>query len=66
MEFIQQNVMEVSAVIGAVFIIARVVVYFTPTEADNRALQEIMKWVSRINFILGLDLSRGVKKYGPK
>ena len=66
METISKYGTEIAAIIGGLFIVARVIVYLTPTEADNKILQQIMKWVSRINFVIGLDLNRGVKKYGPK
>jgi hypothetical protein len=60
------KIQEISAIIGAVYIIARVVVVLTPTEADNKVLKQIMKWVSRIAFVTGMDMKQGVNKYGPK
>jgi len=60
------KITEISAIIGAIYVIARVVVVLTPTEADNIWLQKVMKWVSRVAFVTGMDLKQGIKKYGPK
>ena len=62
----EDKVQQISAIIGGIYIIARVIVALTPTEADNEWLKKIMSIVSKICFITGLDINQGIKKYGPK
>jgi len=57
---------EVLAVIGALYIIARAIVYFTPTRRDNLILDKVDVWLSRIKLVTGLSLSQGIKKHSPK
>ena len=58
---------EISAIIGAAFVIARVVTYLTPTPKDDEMLSS---WSGRIltiaKIVFGLDPKQGLKKYGPK
>jgi len=57
---------EILAVIGALYIIARAIVYFTPTRRDNLILDKVDVWLSRIKLVTGLSLSQGIKKHSPK
>ena len=61
-----ERLTEISAIIGGIYIIARVIVVLTPTEADNIWLKKVVKWVYRISFVTGMDMKQGIKKYGPK
>ena len=57
---------EILSIVGAVYIIASVVVAITPNETDNKWLKKFQGWLGILNVVTGLDLKRGVKKYGPK
>lgn len=57
---------EVLSIIGAVYMVVAVIVAVTPNETDNRWLKKFQGLLSKLNIITGLDLKRGVKKYGPK
>lgn len=57
---------EVLAIIGAVYTIVAVIVAITPNETDNKWMKKFQGLLGKVNFVTGLDLKRGVKKYGPK
>jgi len=57
---------EVLAIVGAVYVTASVIIAVTPNETDNGWLKKFQGWLKMANVITGLDLKRGVKKYGPK
>ena len=61
----EDKLVMVSAVIGAIYIVARVVVLFTPTPRDDAALEKVGKWLILISKVTGLDLKKGIKKYQP-
>lgn len=61
----QDKMTEISAIIGAIYILARVIVVLTPTPQDDAALKKIAFWLKLINGITGLDLKKGLKKYEP-
>ena len=61
----QDKITEISAIIGAVYIIARVIVVLTPTPQDDKALKKVAFWLKVINGLTGLDLRKGIKKYEP-
>ncbi len=57
----------VAAIIGAACIIARAVVFVTPTPKDD----EIAKmWIGKVlllaSKVFGLDVHQGLKKHGPE
>lgn len=55
--------MEISAVVGAVMIVARVVVLLTPTPRDDAALKKVAGWLKVVAAVTGLNLKQGLKKY---
>jgi len=57
---------DVAAIIGGLYIIARVIVLLTPTPRDDEALKKVAGWLTAIKVITGLDLKQGIKKHGPK
>ena len=61
----QERMVEISAIIGAVYMLARVIVVLTPTPRDDEALKKVAGWLKLAALITGLDLKRGFKKYGP-
>lgn len=62
----QENIMiTISAIIGAFYIIARAIVWITPTPRDDAALKKVAFWLKLINAISGLDLKQGIKKFSP-
>jgi len=63
---IQIGVTEIAAVIGALLIVARVIVKFTKTKKDDAAVAKITGWFKVLKVVTGLDLRKGVDKYGPK
>ena len=63
---IQIGVTEIAAVIGALLIVARVIVKFTKTKKDDAAVAKITGWFKVLKAVTGLDLRKGVDKYGPK
>lgn len=60
------GIVEASAMIGALYTAARVIVAMTPTPQDDEALKKVGKWLQALRVIVGLDLKQGIKKYGPK
>lgn len=62
MNFITDNIETIGAVIGAAFVLARVVVSLTPTPKDNTAVESASTWLTMICKIFGLDLTQGVNK----
>jgi len=57
---------EFLAIVGAVYMVVAVIVAITPNETDNKWLKKFQGLLGKVNFVTGLDLKRGVKKYGPK
>jgi len=57
------GITEIGAIIGALMIVARVVVCVTPTPRDDEALKKVARWLKWLRVITGLDLKQGVKKY---
>jgi len=60
------GVEEALAIVGAVYMVVAVIVAITPNETDNKWLKKFQGLLGKVNFVTGLDLKRGVKKYGPK
>jgi len=61
----QDKITEISAIVGALYVIARVVVLLTPTPRDDAALKKVSSWLKLISLITGLDLKKGIEKYKP-
>lgn len=53
---------ELSAVIGAAYVLARLIVALTPTDADEKALERAGVALSAIAVVFGLDIKQGIKK----
>ena len=60
------KITEISAIIGGIYIIARVIVVLTPTPKDDEALKHVSRWLKAFRVIFGLDLKQGIEKYRPK
>jgi len=60
------NIVHIGAVIGALLVIARVIVKFTKTKKDDAAVEKIAGWFKVLKVVTGLDLRKGIDKYGPK
>lgn len=57
----------IAAIIGAVYVIARVVVTLTPTKDDDKVFKGISGKVFMIaKVVFGLDPKQGLKKHSPK
>jgi hypothetical protein len=63
---IQVGITEIAAVVAALLIIARVIVKFTKTKKDDAAVEKITGWFKVLKVVTGLDLRKGIDKYGPK
>jgi len=63
---IQVGITEIAAVVGALLIVARVIVKFTKNTKDDAMVVKITGWFKVLKVITGLDLRKGVDKYGPK
>jgi len=57
---------EFLAIVGFIYGLASVIVAITPNETDNKWLKKFQGWLKIANVVAGLDLKRGIKKYGPK
>ena len=57
---------EVLAVVGALYIVARVIVLITPTKQDDKVMDKVSTWLVILKTVTGLSLNQGVKKHGPK
>ena len=56
---------EISAIIGALYIIARAIVFITPTPKDDAKLKKVAFWLKFVSGISGLSLKQGIRKYEP-
>ena len=54
------------AIVGALYIIARVIVLATPTKRDDKALAQVNKWLKAFKIATGLSLNQGIRKHEPK
>ena len=62
----EKHVTDIAAIIGGLYIVARAIVYMTPTPKDDEALKKIGKWLKLIAWATGLDLKKGIEKYKDK
>jgi len=60
------NITHIAAVVGALLIIARVVVRFTKNKKDDAAVEKVAGWLKVLRVVTGLNLKSGIDKYGPK
>ena len=55
---------EIEGIIIGVIILARVIVYLTPTKSDDEYIGKVLPKALKIMYIVfGIDLSKGRKKY---
>ena len=57
---------EVLAIVGGLYIVARVIVLATPTKRDDEALAKVNKWLKAFKTTTGLSLNQGIRKHEPK
>jgi hypothetical protein len=60
MEWIQTHIVEIFAIVGAVYTIARTIVALTPTPKDDIYLDKVGVLLKAIAKAAGLDLKQGV------
>ena len=61
MEWIKNHYIDVFAVVGALYAAARIVVAWTPTKKDDKALSKIGVWIKAIAKLFGLEFDDGNK-----
>jgi len=66
MIWLKEHYVEVFAIIGALYSIARVIVALTPTPKDNVALEKIGVQLRAIAKVFGLNLTQGIHKANEK
>lgn len=62
------KIVDISALVGAIYIIARVIVVLTPTPVDDKILKKFGGWlwiIRQLCNLTGLDVRKGIKKYTP-
>lgn len=62
MEWIQAHIVEIFAVVGALYTAARTIVALTPTPTDDAYLDKVGIVLKTIAKAIGLDLKQGVHK----
>lgn len=53
---------QILAVLGSIYALARTVVWMTPTPRDNEALGAVARWVRALAAATGMDPKQGVQK----
>lgn len=61
MDWIQDNIVTLGAIIGALYTAARLIVFLTPTPKDDAVLGKLQKLVALIAGVAGLDKRQGLK-----
>ena len=62
----QIGINDMLAIVGALYIVARVIVLATPTKRDDKALEHVNRWLAAFKTATGLSLNQGIKKHEPK
>jgi hypothetical protein len=62
MDWIQTHIVEIFAIVGAVYTVARTIVALTPTPKDDIALEKVGILLRTIAKTAGLDLKQGIEK----
>jgi len=57
------GIIEISAVVGALLIIARIAVKFTKNKKDDAAVEKVAGWLKFLRVLTGLNIKKGVDKY---
>jgi hypothetical protein len=58
--WLQENYENIAAIIGTIYVAARMIVALTPTPKDEIFLDKVGVWLKAIGKIVGLDLTQGV------
>ena len=64
MEWVQAHWDELLAVIGALYVVARLIVALTPTPKDNEAVDKIGSFLKTVGLLFGLDIKQGIHTSG--
>lgn len=62
MNWILQHSVELLALVGAIYGLARMIVALTPTPKDDAQLEKVASWLKAIAKVVGLDLKQGLRK----
>ena len=62
MNWITENYINVFAIIGGLYSVARMFVALTPTEKDDLVIEKAGVWLNGIAKIFGLDITQGNNK----
>lgn len=62
MDWIQNNYVGLFAVVGGIYIVARIIVAVTPTPKDDEALEKVGILLKAVAKVAGLDLKQGIEK----
>ncbi len=62
MEWVQQNIVSIFAIVGGIYTVARTVVALTPTPKDDEALKKVGVLLKVIAKTAGLDLKQGIER----
>jgi len=65
-DWIGKNIVQILAVIGSLYSVARIVVALTPTPQDDIALAKISVLLKVVGKVAGLDLKQGISKTDAK
>ncbi|MHA1592423.1 MAG: hypothetical protein ACTSUP_08130 [Candidatus Heimdallarchaeaceae archaeon] len=61
-QWVQDHYVTVFAIVGEIYVVARLVVALTPTPKDDKALDKVGFWLKQIASLFGLDLKQGINK----
>ena len=53
---------EILAIVGGIYLIARAIVFITPTKRDDKALDGVNTWLATLKVITGLSLNQGINE----
>ena len=62
MEWVQENAVNILAVLGGLYALALAIVKLTPTPRDDEALERVSVVVRAVAFAFGLNLKQGIEK----
>lgn len=60
-DYLQANIVQIFAVVGALYALARTIVALTPTPKDDEVVGKVWVVVQKLGKLFGLDLSQGVQ-----
>ena len=58
------GIVEISAVVGALLILARIIVKFTKNKKDDAVVEKVAGWLKVLRVVTGLNIKKGTDKYG--